>query len=156
MSLLTAMAIPGVARSTSKALIKYFGDIKTVLTADESRLQEVDGIGGVLAKNIKNWQARCIILLESLYSIGLQLKGEEKVESNISGMLFSMTGKLPMKRDLLVKLIESKGGQWKNSVTKKTDFLITNNPNSTSGKMKKANKYGTRVISFDDLMRMIK
>jgi DNA ligase (NAD+) len=73
----------------------------------------------------------------------------------MTGMIFSMTGKLPMKRDLLVKLIESHGGVWKNSVTMKTDYLVTNNPGSASGKAKKAAKYGTRVISFDDLMRMV-
>jgi DNA ligase (NAD+) len=154
-SLLRAMGMPGIGRTASKALINYFGDIYAVLEANENELEKVDGIGYVRAKNIKYNQARCLILLKSLERLGLQLKGEEKMESNISGMLFSMTGKLPMKRDLLVKLIESKGGQWKNSVTKKTDFLITNNPQSTSGKMRNANKYGTRVISFDDLMRMI-
>jgi DNA ligase (NAD+) len=155
-SLLRAMGIPGIGRTASKALINHFGDIETVLMVHENKLKEVDGIGPILAQNIKSWQARCIVLLKGLQSIGLQLKPkEEKVESAMTGMIFSMTGRLPMKRDLLVKLIESHGGIWKNSVTKKTHYLVTNNPGSTSGKMKNATKYGTRVISFDDLMRMI-
>ena len=154
-SLLRAMGMPGIGRTASKALINHFGNIYAVLEAHENELERVDGIGYVRAKNIKYNQARCIILLKSLERIGLQIKTEERVESEMTGMIFSMTGKLPMKRDLLVKLIESHGGVWKNSVTKNTDFLITNNPNSTSGKMKNANKYGTRIISFDDLMRMV-
>ena len=155
-SLLRAMGIPGIGRTASKALINHFGDIETVLMVHENKLEEVDGIGPILAKNLKSWQGRCIILLKTLQRMGLQLKPqEEKVESAMTGMIFSMTGKLPMKRDLLVKLIESHGGVWKNSVTKKTHYLITNNPGSTSGKMKNATKYGTRVVSFDDLMRMV-
>jgi len=154
-SLLRAMGMPGIGRTASKALINHFGNIYAVLEAHENELERVDGIGYVRAKNIKYNQARCIILLKSLERIGLQITTEERVESEMTGMIFSMTGKLPMKRDLLVKLIESHGGVWKNSVTKNTDFLITNNPNSTSGKMKNANKYGTRIISFDDLMRMV-
>ena len=154
-SLLRAMGIPGVGRTASKALINHFGSIDVVMTSHEEQLKKVDGVGPILAKNIKWWQDRCIVLLRQLGKIGLQLTREEKVESQMTGMIFSMTGKLPMKRDLLVKLIESHGGIWKNSVTKKTHYLITNNPGSTSGKMKNATKYGTRVISFDDLMRMV-
>ncbi len=155
-SLLRAMGIPGVGRTASKALINHFGSIDVVMTIDEDELKEVDGVGTIIALNIVIWQARCIVLLRTLGSMGLQLKPkEEKMESQMTGMIFSMTGKLPMKRDLLVKLIESHGGIWKNSVTKKTHYLVTNNPTSTSGKMKNANKYGTRVISFDDLMRMV-
>jgi DNA ligase (NAD+) len=155
-SLLRAMGIPGVGRTASKALINHFGSIDVVMTIDEDELKEVDGIGTIIALNIVIWQARCINLLRQLGKIGLQLKPkEEKMESQMTGMIFSMTGKLPMKRDLLVKLIESHGGIWKNSVTMKTDYLVTNNPGSTSGKAKKAAKYGTRVISFDDLMRMV-
>ena len=149
------MGIPGVGRTASKALINHFGSIDVVMTSHEEQLKKVDGVGPILAKNIKWWQDRCIVLLRQLGKIGLQLTREEKVESQMTGMIFSMTGKLPMKRDLLVKLIESHGGIWKNSVTKKTHYLITNNPGSTSGKMKNATKYGTRVISFDDLMRMV-
>jgi DNA ligase (NAD+) len=152
--LLQAMGIPGIARSTSKALIDYFGDIETVLMADENRLREVDGVGPILAKNIKFWQARCQLLLQQLLREGLRLETVRK-ESSISGLIFSMTGKLPMKRDLIVQTIEANGGIWKNSVTKKTDYLITNNPNSGSGKAKKAAKYGTKVIDFDEFERML-
>ena len=55
----------------------------------------------------------------------------------------------------MVRLIESNGGRWKNSVTKKTDYLITDNPTSGSGKNKKAQQYGTKLITFDDLQELI-
>jgi DNA ligase (NAD+) len=154
-SLLRAFGISGIGRTASKALVNHFGNIQAVLVARQNELEEVDGIGPITASYIRYAQENCLNLIKQLERIGLQLTYEEEVESEMTGMIFSMTGKLPMKRDLLVKLIESHGGVWKNSVTKKTHYLITNNPNSTSGKMKNANKYGTRVISFDDLMRMV-
>jgi DNA ligase (NAD+) len=154
-SLLRAFGISGVARTASKALINHFGNIQAVLVARQSELEEVDGIGPITAGNIKYEQEKCLFLIRQLEEIGLTLTYEEKVESKMTGMIFSMTGKLPMKRDLLIKLIESNGGIWKNSVTMKTHFLVTNNPESTSGKMKKANKYGTRVINFNEFMGMV-
>lgn len=151
---LTAIGIPGVAKETAKSLIREFGSAPAVFQATRTQLEEAEGVGNVTARTIAEWQARCLILHQSMKRMGLVLK-KRITESPISGKLFSMTGKLPMKRDLIVRLIESKGGHWKNSVTKKTDFLITDNPQSTSGKAKNAHKYGTRIISYKEFMEMI-
>lgn len=46
--------IPGVSRIISKRLLEHFGNIETIITADEKELQKVKGMGGKLAKKIKN------------------------------------------------------------------------------------------------------
>ncbi len=151
---LAAIGIPGVAKETAKSLIMEFGSVMAVFQATRDQLQEAGGVGYTIAQTISEHQARCLVLHQNMLRLGLELK-KRATESPITGKLFTMTGKLPMKRDLIVRLIESKGGHWKNSVTKKTDFLITDNPQSTSGKAKKAHKYGTRIISYKEFMEMI-
>ena len=50
--------------------------------------------------------------------------------------------------------IEAKGGKVAGSVSKKTDFLINNDVESTSGKNKKAKELGIPVISEDQFLEM--
>ena len=41
------------------------------------------------------------------------------------------------------------------SVTKKTDYLVTDNPDDTSSKLEKARKYGIKIITEEELMKLI-
>ena len=74
--------------------------------------------------------------------------------NNLKGKTFCLTGNGLIKRDELVKMIESNGGYVKN-MSKKVDSLVTNDPNSQSGKAKKAREYGIPVISYEDLMDIL-
>jgi DNA ligase (NAD+) len=55
----------------------------------------------------------------------------------------------------LGELIQNNGGELKSGVSKELDFLIIRDPKSTSNKAEKARKYGTKLISPQDFMRMI-
>lgn len=46
--------IPGVSRIISKRLLEHFGNIESIIIADEKDLQKVKGMGEKLAKRIKN------------------------------------------------------------------------------------------------------
>lgn len=152
--LLAAFGIPNVAKEIAAELIRHFGSVGAVLSAPYEELTEVEGVGITVGSYIKGNQYRCgEIFINLQHNYGLQL--EERVVGALDGKVFCITGKLPMKRDAIVRMIEDKGGVWKNSVTKKTDYLVTDNPNSGSGKNKKANQYGTKIITFDELQEMI-
>lgn len=77
-----------------------------------------------------------------------------KEKSNITGMIFTLTGKMPMKRDIITKMIVKKGGMVK-GISKSTNYLVTDDPNSGSAKNKKAQSYGTEIIDFNALMELI-
>ena len=70
---------------------------------------------------------------------------------------FCVTGKLLKyeNRDRLVEDIEKYGGKIVSNVTSKTDYLITNDPDSGSSKNKAAEKYGTSIISEEKFLEMI-
>jgi DNA ligase (NAD+) len=69
-------------------------------------------------------------------------------------MSFCITGKLSMKRDDLVRIIEQNGGKVA-SVNKNLTYLICNDKSSTSGKSKKAADLGITIITEDEFMSMI-
>jgi DNA ligase (NAD+) len=86
--------------------------------------------------------------------------GEEnsaaKAIAAVSGKTFVVTGSLAHyeNRDALKDYIESLGGKVSGSVSKKTNYLINNDVNSTSSKNKKARDLNIPVISEEDFMRM--
>jgi len=150
--LLAAFAIPNVGNTVAADLIRQFGSIHNVLNASYKELTEVEGIGITVGSYIRGNQYTCNETLEELEYLGLKLK--ERATGVLDGKILCITGKLPMKRDALVRMIESKGGTWKNSVTKKTNYLVTDNPSSGSSKNKKAEQYGTEIIDFNQLQEM--
>lgn len=58
-----------------------------------------------------------------------------------------ITGKLSVKRDVFEKELKENGFTISNSVTKNTDYLITDDPWSTSSKSRNAEKYGVMKLS---------
>lgn len=47
-------SLPGVSRKISKRLLKEFGSVEAIFSAEEPELQKVEGIGKKLAKKIKD------------------------------------------------------------------------------------------------------
>ena len=77
---------------------------------------------------------------------------------DLNGATFCITGKLEhfSNRDALVADIEQHGGKYVSGVTAKTNYLINNDINSTSGKNKKAKEVGCKIISEQNYLDMIK
>lgn len=151
--LLAAFGIPGVGLETAKKILEKF-DFEYLFKIKRYELQEkVNGIGDSIDKKFYE----SIRTFETLYNF-LKNEGlsfEVIKEKPLEGKSFVMTGKGPIGRNILQNMIHEKGGLVKNSVTKDTDFLITANLDSTSGKMKKASKYGTKIINYDELMEIL-
>lgn len=58
-------------------------------------------------------------------------------------------------RSFAERTATEKGMEVKNSVTKKLDYLVTSDPDSMSGKAKKARQYGTRILAENVFWRMM-
>lgn len=71
------------------------------------------------------------------------------------GKTFCITGKLSRPRRDLENGIKDCGGMVSSSVTGRTTYLVTNDPTSTSSKMKKAHANGTQIIKEADLEEML-
>ena len=73
-------------------------------------------------------------------------------------MKFVVTGDLKKftSRSELEAFIESRGGKLVGSVSSKTNYLITNFPNSVTTKVQKAQELGVQIISEAQFLKMAK
>ena len=149
---LTAFGIPGVGEVIAKSLIDRFNSVEEVLKCDPEVLQEVEGVGPILAENIWTYAPLCVSMLEDMKSFGLKFKeGGGNNMLSLKGKIITLTGKGPMGRKELQDLIENAGGTMK-GISKNTDILVTNDVNSNSGKMKKAKGYGVLIMDYEQFM----
>ena len=81
---------------------------------------------------------------------------KQKSGGKCTGLVFVITGDVHIfkNRDAFKAYIESKGGSVTESVSKKTDYLVNNDVNSTSSKNKKAKDLEILIISEDTFVTM--
>ncbi len=155
---IAALGIKDVGKSVARILIDKFNDINKIIDASVEELENIDGIGPVLANNIfeyfQNDKNKSSIL--DLLNI-LTFNDKEKKLSKINNLIFVITGKLEnvSNRQELVDLIEANGGRVSSSVSKNTNFLINNDNKSNSSKNKKAKELNIPIITEKDFYEML-
>jgi len=147
--LLASFGISGIGKTLAPVILNKctFDELFEV-----ESIEGIEGIGEVLSMNLVNNINNFKPLYEYLLRKGLTFMKTEK--SSISGLVFTLTGKMPMKRDVITRMITAKGGSVK-GISKSTDYLVTDDPDSGSIKNKKAQSFGTKIIDFNELMEMI-
>jgi NAD-dependent DNA ligase len=106
--------------------------------------------GYVIGKNIIAWKAleSNRIFLEDLMTV---VEVEDAVSGESLGQV-CMTGKGPMGRKDLQKLIEERGYEFSSSVTKSTKILLCEDPEGGSSKLQKARKNGILLMSYQEFL----
>ena len=157
---LYALGLPGVGYVTAEALAMHFGSIEELRRADPEQIEEVEGVGPVMAVQIAESLAdeRTAALIEKLREKGLRLKldpSEMRKEGGpLEGRTLVLTGTLDeLTRDEAAALVKAAGGKVVNSVSKKTDYLVAgDNPGS---KLAKAEKFGTEILDEAGLRALL-
>jgi DNA ligase (NAD+) len=156
-----ALGIPFVGKTFSKLVYDHFRPecenddhfMERAWNFLPSELMEIDGIGEVTAEYyFKNIRMVGESLFDFLRNKGLEW---EQVARNLAGLTFCMTGKGPFGRKELQMMIEKKGGTVR-SMSKSVSFLVVADPSTQTGKAKKARSYNIPIISYEDLMEMLK
>ena len=161
-NLLVALSISNIGKSAAKVISKYFnGDWMKFEEALENNFDfsQLEDFGEITNKSLYDWwnsnnPIECNLLLE--LTIWFE-KPSEKIENDfINGKTFCVTGSFhTLKRNEIEKVITDRGGKLSGSVSKKTDFLLTNEANSGSSKAKKAAELGTPIMSEEDFLKRI-
>jgi len=157
---LYALGLPGVGYVTAEALAEHFGSIDALHTADPEQIEEVEGVGPIMAVQIAESLAdeRTWELVEKLREKGLRLEQDESEKrasgGPLDGKTFVLTGTLPeLTREEAGALIKAAGGKVVNSVSKKTDYVVAGeNPGS---KLAKAEKYETDILDEAALLSLL-
>ena len=157
---LYALGLPGVGYVTAEALADHFGSIDALHTADPEQIEEVEGVGPIMAVQIAESLAdeRTWELVEKLKVKGLRLAQDESERRATGGPLegktLVLTGTLPeLTREEAGALIKAAGGKVVSSVSKKTDYVVAGeNPGS---KLAKAEKFETQILDEAGLLGLL-
>lgn len=157
-----SLSIPLIGRTASKTITKFFeGDFEVFYKSLTNPFDwtTLDDFGETMNESIIKYAIDNGDMVKNLAKYFTFEKPQTVTTSNsLSGKTFCITGSLNhfANRDEAKEKIESLGGKVSGSVSTKTDYLVNNDINSTSGKNKKALELGIRIISEDELIEMLK
>jgi DNA ligase (NAD+) len=157
---LYALGLPGVGYVTAEALADHFGSIDALHEADPEAIEEVGGVGPIMAVQISEsiTDDATWALVEKLREKGLRLEADESERRReggpLEGKTVVLTGTLPeLTREQAAALVKSAGGKVTSSVSKKTDYVVAgDNPGS---KLAKAEKFGTEILDEEGLLALV-
>ena len=152
---IAASGIPLIGTTVSKQLSNYCNTYTRFrdLIKSDFLFSDLEGFGPEMNYALKKFDYSEIdYIVENFLTI--ENKKEENKSNNLQGKIFVITGKLSRKRDDIKADIEDAGGKVTGSVSGKTDYLVCNDKNSTTGKSATAAKLGVPVISEEELMQM--
>ena len=163
---LYAIGIPGIGGVNARALASHFGSMQRLMDASQEEIEEVEGIGPILAGLIKETldEPRNQKLIADLRKAGLNMEEQNRrsvsgsaggaQDGPLKGQTFVLTGTLPgMSRDEATERITAAGGKVTGSVSKKTDYVVAGaDPGS---KVAKAQELDRPVIDEAELERLL-
>ena len=157
---LYALGLPGVGFVTAEALADHLGSIDALRAADPEQIEEVEGVGPIMAVQIAESLADepTWALVEKLREKGLRMEADASERRAAGGPLEGrtvvLTGTLPdLTREQAATLVKAAGGKVVNSVSKKTDYVVAGE--SPGSKLAKARSLGTEVIDEAGLLELV-
>ncbi|HEY3341949.1 MAG TPA: NAD-dependent DNA ligase LigA [Anaerolineae bacterium] len=158
--LIIGLGIQHVGEVAARALANYYGSLDALLAATLDELDEIDGVGPVIAESILQWAQRPSTreLVDRLKSAGVaptQAPRRAPVVSlgPFNGKVFVITGTLSQPREEIAAWIEQHGGKVTDSVSKKTSYVVMGDAPGTN-KVSKAQTLSIPLISEDELHKL--
>ncbi|MEQ9104401.1 MAG: NAD-dependent DNA ligase LigA [Rhodothermales bacterium] len=164
--LLFGLGIRHVGKTTAEVLVSSFDSMDALGQATTADLEQVDGVGHVIAQSVHDWFQRedNQRLLRALKDVGVnmrRLEGEQPVlvadagsNDALHGRTVVVTGTLPtLSRQEAESLVKRFGGRTASSVSRKTSFVVVGE--NAGSKASKAAELGIPMISEQDLLDMI-
>ncbi len=155
---LTGLGIPGVGRVVSGILCSAFPDLGSMMDAGQEELEELQGIGPVLAASLREFWSEPVTrgVVERLLDVGFDLPNPDwggGAAGPLEGMRVVLTGTLSIPRDRAREMIERAGGTVTGTVSGKTDLVVAG-PGAGS-KLEKAGALGVRVVDEEELRELL-
>jgi DNA ligase (NAD+) len=155
--LLVALSIDGVGVETAALLASRFGDMKTLLQADQSLIAAIHGLGETVAAAVHAWcqapanRRRVEALLQQLTVTPLNLVS---AGTQLSGQTFVLTGTLDtLTRDEAKQRIQQAGGKVTSSVSKKTTYVVAGR--DAGSKADRAKELGVTILNETEFEKLV-
>lgn len=157
---IAALGIPNIGSSAAKTIFNYFhGNYNEFIQAYNNKFNwtMLEDFGAVMAESINNYLRDNF---EEVNDLAKEMNFVLPEDHNVNDGQFNaktlcVTGKLNhFTRDSINEKITSLGAKAANSVSSKTDYLITNEA-SGSSKYKRAVELNIPIITEDEFLKMI-
>ena len=156
-----ALGIRFVGETSARLLARHFKNIDALMQAGLQELQEVEGIGEVMAKSIIGYfhDEKNREIIERLRAYGLQMSLSEEqtaaTSDRLAGQSIVISGVFAHhSRDEYKLIIEQNGGKNVGSISGKTSFILAGD-NMGPSKLEKAQKLGVRIVNEEEFLKMI-
>ena len=155
---INSLSIKHVGTRTAQTLAREFKTPENLMGAATEDLISVDGVGEELAQSILGFfedPERKSVVEALLRQVRIEKEPEPSGENEkIAGKTFVLTGTLSVPREQIKSDIERLGGKVVNSVSGKTDFLVSGADPGTT-KLQRAREIGTDIITEEHLKSLI-
>lgn len=156
--LLIALSIPQVGEETADDIAGYFKSIEKIQKATFEELEQIDGVGPIVAKSVRDWfddEANRHSLESLLNHIKIEkISTPSSNVSSLSGKTFVLTGSLKsLSRDEAKEKIRKAGGNVSSSVSLKTDYVVAGE--AAGSKLDRAKELGTKILNEEEFLKII-
>lgn len=153
---LSALGIQGGAyNKCERVVLAGYDDLNKIRSLTQDQLEDIEGFAEKSATEFLTSIKSKTKLIDELEKLGFSFEAIERKETPITGKKICITGALSRKRSEIEADIRGVGGVVVGSVSKNTDYLLTNEKDGTSSKFKKATSLGIQIISEEDLQNFI-
>ena len=155
---LASLGISGGAfNKCEKVVMAGYDSIEKILKLSVQDLTQIESFAEKSAKEFIDSLQSKKETIKKLMTYGFSLDAPLAInsDSEIAGKKFCITGTLSMKRSDLQKIVKDNGGIVQSGVSGETDYLITNDEQSSSSKFKKAQSLNIPIISEEKFFKLI-
>lgn len=157
-----ALGIRFVGETSARLLARHFRNIDALMAATEEELQEVEGIGEVMARSVTGYfsNEQNLGILRRLRGHGLQMSVDDThgapMGDSLAGKSIVISGVFAQhSRDEYKMMIEQNGGKNAGSISSKTSFILAGE-NMGPSKLQKATKLGIPLVRENEFLEMIR
>ena len=156
-----ALGILQVGPMNAKLICKHFDDdLERIMQAEVEDFVAIEGVGPVIARELSNYfhlpvnRDMLARLVQEIHFIKEEKPNQETLI--LEGKTFVITGDVHhfANRKALSAKIEELGGKVTGSVSKKTNYLINNDKESSSSKNKKAKELEIPILSEEEFLNL--
>lgn len=154
---LYALGIREVGDVTTRLLSSHFGDLSRIQSACQDELEKITDIGPVVARHIATFfaQEHNQEIINQLLDMGVRWPDiQGNIERPLEDKIFVFTGTLEnMQRDQAKEKLLSLGASVSNSVSRKTDYLISSN--KAGKKLAKARQLDVEIMNEESFLSLL-
>lgn len=153
---LGALGLTGGAFSKCEKIVSAgYDTLDKIYALTVETLSTVEGFAERSASELLNSLQEKRAVVDELVALGFIFEERKIIETPIKGKKICITGALSEKRSLIEQRIRDFGGIIVGSVSKNTDYLLSNEADSGSSKSKKAQELGIPILSEEEFKSLL-